>query len=231
MIIILLIIGLYLIFGVILDMFQVYYCIKKLNEKESLNFIHILFWPVESIISLVQLIKRLSNKYIDLMIDAYGNENLIEDKKSKKKDEWTITATEDFVDESKSNIIGVRLRLSETSKESIPDLKKLTNSIQYVYKLRLIFDSFFGEPQKWYIDIDHIEYQFKYHGLPVYDFIFKEKYARYCNWFINSDHESIMFSIDTNSRYTYSNFPQYSHFTLVNVLHDKESDGLYTSRE
>lgn len=130
--IILLIICIYLIFGVILDMYQVYYCIKKLNEKESLNFVHILFWPIESCISLVQLIKRLSNKYTDLMIDAYGDENLIEDK---SKENWVVTTTEDYEEDNKAVkqlrripkqsrhryfFIGMKLRMNEpTSLEAV----------------------------------------------------------------------------------------------------------------
>ena len=67
-------------------MFNVYYCIKYLNEKESINLVHILIWPFASIYSIIQLTKKLSGKYTDLMIDVYGDKKLIEDKKSKKKD-------------------------------------------------------------------------------------------------------------------------------------------------
>lgn len=90
----------YIVLGLCLDMFNVYYCIKYLNEKESINLIHILIWPFASIYSIIQLTKKLSGKYTDLMIDVYGDKKLIEDKKSKKKDKLTITTT-NFINNNK----------------------------------------------------------------------------------------------------------------------------------
>ena len=86
----------YLIFGIILDMFQVYYCIRKLNRKATIGLKQILLWPGYAVFSIIKLLSRLSNKYTDLMIDAYGDKKLIEDNSKKKNDKWTITTTDDY---------------------------------------------------------------------------------------------------------------------------------------
>lgn len=95
---ILLAIVIYFILGLMIDMFNVYYCIKFLHKKEELDMVHILLWPFIVIYELIEksgnVIKRLSNKYTDLMIDAYGDEKLLE---NKSKDNWVITTTDNWV--------------------------------------------------------------------------------------------------------------------------------------
>ena len=135
--IVLVIIVMYIIIGIGLDMFNVYYCIKYLSKKDSLNIFFIIFWPGACIYSIAKYIKKLSNKYTDLMVEAYGDEKLIEDIKSKKKDEWTITTT-DFENKEDATIrVVIVIDCHKINPDTLYEISNICNNPdQYKIELR-----------------------------------------------------------------------------------------------